>query len=217
MSQSVSFNDKTYDSKVSAPEPEPVLISKEGKANFIKALICISVDLVLTIFLIFVQYGLFGVFEEKLLTKQLVIIGTIAFAFFACIIIFIISHITILVIISKFVYIIIGAIYYGYKLILMIIYLIDNEKELSNLALIFFIIVLATIIPRVFAYYNIETLAKVCHKVDENKRILEHEKFFEKIGNKVDVGYSRWSNTLEIERASSIKNNLIEENKNDKQ
>ena len=217
MSLKNSFNDKTYDTQVSNPEPEPVFIGKEGKPNFIKALICVSVDFVLTIFLIFVQYGLFHIFEEKIQTQILVIIGTIAFAFFICIIVFVISHITILVLIAKYAYIIVGSIYYGYRLILMIIFLIDNEEGISNLALVFFIIILASIIPRVFGFYNIETLAKVCKKVDENRRILDHDKLIEKIGNKVDVGYSRWSNTLEIERASSVNRFSNSENKDDKQ
>ena len=52
-------------------------------------------------------------------------------------------------------------------------------------------------------------MAKVCKKVDESKRILAHEKLIEKIGNKVDRGgYSRWSNTLTIERASNATNNV---------
>ena len=206
MSHSMSFNDKTYDTQVSNPEPEPVFIGKEGKPNFTKALICISVDLVLTIFLIFVQYGLFGIFEDKLDENNLIINGSIAAVFFALIIIFVILRSTTLVIIAKFSYIIIGSIYYGYRVILMIIYLIEKESGISDEALIFFIIILATIIPRVFGYYNIDSLAKVCKKVDDNKRILEHERFVEKLGNKIDVGYSRWSNTLTIERASSANN-----------
>ena len=215
MAQSTSFNDKTYDTVVSNPEPEPVFIRKEGNTNFIKALICIIVDLILTIFLIFVQYGLFEVFEDKIQTKTLVIVGTIAFVFFICIIIFLISHITILVTITRYIYIIVGSIYYAYRLILVIIYLIENEKGISNLALIFFIIILASIVPRVFGYFNIEILEKVCKRVDENRRILAHEKFIEKLGNKIDVGNSRWSNTFEIERASSVnKLNQPDENNN---
>ena len=207
MAQSLSFNEKTFDTVVSNPEPEPVFISKEGISNFIKALMCICVDLVVTIFLIFVQYGLFGIFEEKLNITYIIIIGTVSLAFFACILIFVISHVTILVIISKYAYIGIGSAYYGYRLTLMIIYLIKNEKGISNGALVFFIIILATIMPRVFGFYNIEQLVKVCKKVDENRRILAHDKFVEKLGNKIDVGYSQWSNTLlDVDRPSSISN-----------
>ena len=204
MSQNISLNDKTFGTQYSNPEPEPVFIGKEGKTNFIKALICILVDLVVTIFLIFVQYGLFSVFEDEIKTTTLVIVGIIAFVFFLCIIIFVVSHITILVIISKYAYIIVGGIYYGYRVVLMIIYLIENESGISNLALIFFILVLATIVPRVLAFYNLESLEAVCKKVDDNRRILEHEKFIERIGNKVEYGNSRWSNTLEFERISNF-------------
>ena len=209
MSQYNSFNDNTYntyDTRVSNPEPEPVFIGKEGKPNFTKAIIWISIDVILTIFLIFIQYGLFSIFEDELDKINLIINNSIAFIFFAVIIIFVISRITILVQIAKFAYIIIGSLYYAYRLILMIIDLIKKESGISDEALIFFIIILATIIPRVFGYYNIDSLLKVCKKVDDSRRILEHEKFVEKIGNKIDVGYSRWSNTLTIERASSATN-----------
>ena len=217
MAQNLSFNDKTYDSIISNPEPEPVFISREGHSNYIRAVICIVVDFVVTIFLIFVQYGLFGIFEEKIDYKTIAIISSIAFVFFACVLIFVITHITILVIISKYMYILVGGIYYGYKLTLMIIYLINNKKGISTGGLIFFIIILATIMPRVFGFYNIEILVKVCKKVDDNRRILEHEKFVEKIGNKIDNrhSYSRWSNTLEVGRTSRFSNsNIIEEQDN---
>ncbi len=218
MAQSLSFNERTYDSIISNPEPEPVFISREGHSNYIKAVICIVVDFFVTIFLIFVQYGLFGIFEEEMNFKLIAIISSIAFAFFACVLIFVITHKTILVIISKYMYILVGGIYYGYRLTLMIIYLVKNEKGISTGGLIFFIIILASILPRVFGFYNIEILAKVCKKVDDNKRILEHEKFVEKIGNKIDNrhSYSRWSNTLEVGRTSRFSNSNINEEQDNK-
>ena len=210
--------ERTYDSIISNPEPEPVFISKEGHSNYIKAVICIVVDFFVTIFLIFVQYGLFGIFEEEMNFKLIAIISSIAFAFFACVLIFVITHIIILLIISKYMYILVGGIYYGYRLTLMIIYLVKNEKGISTGGLIFFIIILASILPRVFGFYNIEILAKVCKKVDDNKRILEHEKFVEKIGNKIDNrhSYSRWSNTLEVGRTSRFSNSNINEEQDNK-
>ena len=218
MEQTLSFNEKTYDSIISNPEPEPVFISREGHSNYIKAVICIVVDFFVTIFLIFVQYGLFGIFDEEMNFKLIAIISSIAFAFFACVLIFVITHKTILVIISKYMYILVGGIYYGYRLTLMIIYLVKNEKGISTGGLIFFIIILASILPRVFGFYNIEILAKVCKKVDDNKRILEHEKFVEKIGNKIDNrhSYSRWSNTLEVGRTSRFSNSNINEEQDNK-
>ena len=211
MSASMSFNnDVSVYSTVSNPEPEPVFIGKEGKENFKKSIIWILIDLVVTIFLILVQYG---IFEDKLDKINLIIISSIALVVFACIIIFVLSHITILVLISKYFYITIGSLYYAYKLILMIIFLIDNSTDISNLNLIIFVVVLASIIPRICGFYNIELLAKVCQKVDDSKRILAHERFIEKIGNKVDRGYSRWSNTLEIERTSSAQVNSQKDKK----
>jgi hypothetical protein len=66
MSVSMSFNDKSVYSTVSNPEPEPEFIGKEGKENFKKSVICILIDLVITILLILVEYGLFGEKIEKI-------------------------------------------------------------------------------------------------------------------------------------------------------
>ena len=210
MSVSMSFNDKTVDSVVSNPEPEPVFIGREGTENFRKAIIWILVDLVVTIALIAFEYGLF---TDDIDIINLIIIGSIALVIFACILVFVLSHVTILVLLSKYVYIILGSLYYAYKLLQMIIFLIDNESDISNLDLVIFVIILASIIPRIMGFYNIELLVKVLRKVDDSKRILAHEKFIEKIGNKVDRGqYSRWSNTLEIERASNANISAIQDN-----
>ena len=96
---------------------------------------------------------------------------------------------------------------------MMIIFLIDNESDISNFDLFIFVVVLASIIPRIMGFYNIELLAKVCAKVDDSRRVLEHEKFIERIGNKVDKGgYSRWSNTLEIERMSNANVSSLQDN-----
>ena len=210
MSVSMSFNDKTVDSVVSNPEPEPVFIGREGTENFRKAILWILSDLVVTMLLIAVEFGLF---TDDLEVINLIIIGSIALVIFACIIIFVLSHVTILVLISKYAYIILGSIYYAYKLLLMIIFLIVNESDISNLDLVIFVIILASIIPRIMGFYNIELLIKVLRKVDDSKRILAHEKFIEKIGHKVDKGgYSRWSNTLEIERVSSANMSAFQDN-----
>ena len=201
MSASMSFNDKTVDSAVSNPEPEPEFIGKEGTENFKKSVTWILIDFVFTIFLIIEEYGVFDGDIEKV---NLIIVASVAIVIFACLLIFVLSHVTILVLISKYAYIILGSIYYGYKLLLNILFLIDNENDISNFDLFIFVVVLASIIPRIMGFYNIELLAKVCVKVDNSRRILEHEKFIERIGNKIDRGgYSRWSNTLEIERISS--------------
>ena len=201
MSVSMSFNDKTVDSQVSNPEPEPVFIGREGTENFRKSIMWILIDLIVTIFLILEEFGLFEGDIERI---KLIIVLSIALVIFALIMIFVLSHITILVLLTKYFYIIVGSIYYAYKLLMAIIFLITNESDISNLNLVVFVIILASIIPRIMGFYNIEIFAKVRQKVDESKRILAHEKLIEKIGNKVDRGgYSRWSNTLEIERVSS--------------
>ena len=210
MSVSMSFNDKTVDTQVSNPEPEPEFIGKEGTENFKKSVIWILIDFVVTIFLITVEYD---VFDGDIKTIKLIIVSSIAIVIFAFILIFVLSHVTILVIIAKYAYIILGSLYYAYKLLMMIIFLIDNESDISNFDLFIFVVVLASIIPRIMGFYNIELLAKVCAKVDDSRRVLEHEKFIERIGNKVDKGgYSRWSNTLEIERMSNANVSSLQDN-----
>jgi hypothetical protein len=202
---SASFGEKTNETAISNPEPETVFIGREGTEHFKKSIIWIIIDIFVTIFLIAVEYGIIG--ESKREIFKFIIIASIAFVILMLILIFVLSHVTILVLIAKYVYITIGSIYYGYKLILVIIYLIKNDNDISNFDLVIFCVILASIMPRVFGFYNIELLAKVCEKVDDSRRLHEHEKLIEKIGEKVDKGgYSRWSNTLEIERISDENN-----------
>lgn len=209
MSVSMSSNDKTVDTVESNPEPEPEFVAKEGEENFKKAVMWILIDLILTIFLILEEYGLF---KGDLKTIQVIVISSIAIVLFAIILLFVLSHVTILVIISKYMYIILGSLYYAYKLLFMIIFLIQNESDISNLDLVFFVIILSSIIPRILGFYNIEQLERVCKKVDNSKRVIAHGKLIEKIENKVERGnYSRWSNTLEIERIGS--ENTVSEKK----
>ena len=211
MSTSMSFQDKTVYSRVSNPEPEPEFVGKEGKDYFKKSVIYILIDLILTILLIFEEYGLIQSKDELQLNK-LVLISIIAIIIFLIILILIISHITYLVIIAKYAYILLGSIYYCYKLVLKIILLINNEANLSNLDLLFFVITLASIVPRIIGFCNIEQLEGVCRKVDNSRRILAHEKFVEKIGDRVDRGGNiGWSQTL-IERTSTA--NKVEEKNN---
>jgi hypothetical protein len=211
MSTSMSFQDKTVYSRVSNPEPEPEFVGKEGKDYFKKSVIYILIDLILTILLIFEEYGLIQSKDELQLNK-LVLISIIAIIIFLIILILIISHITYLVIIAKYAYILLGSIYYSYKLVLKIILLINNEANLSNLDLLFFVITLASIVPRIIGFCNIEQLEGVCRKVDNSRRILAHEKFVEKIGDRVDRGGNiGWSQTL-IERTSTA--NKVEEKNN---
>jgi hypothetical protein len=205
MSVSASFGEKTNETAISNPERETVFIGREGTEHFKKSIIWIIIDIFVTIFLIAVEYGIIG--ESKREIFKFIIIVSIAFVILVLILIFVLSHVTILVLIAKYVYITIGSIYYGYKLILVIIYLIKNDNDISNFDLVIFCVILASIMPRVFGFYNIELLAKVCEKVDDSRRLHEHEKLIEKIGEKVDKGgYSRWSNTLEIERISDENN-----------
>ena len=213
MSVSASFGEKTNETAVSNPERETVFIGREGTENFKKSIIWLIIDIFVTIFLIAVEYGIIG--DNQRDSFKFIIIASISFVILMLILIFVLSHVTILVLIAKYVYITIGSIYYGYKLILVIIYLIKNDNDISNFDLVIFCVILASIMPRVFGFYNIELLAKVCQKVDDSRRLHEHEKLIEKIGEKVDKGgYSRWSNTLEIERISDANNRNKSESKN---
>jgi len=200
MSVDNSLLDKTMDTAVSAPEPEPEFIAKEGHPFFQKAILWLIIDLLITLILIALEYALFKDEIEKL---NLIIYGVSALAVFLITLIFILSRKTILVIIIKYAYIIIGSLYFGYKLVMKILSFIENENDIPNIDLITFVATLASIVPRIFVFYYVESLAKVCAKVDNSRRILEHEKFLEKLGKKMDKGgYSRWSN-LEVERTSS--------------
>ena len=198
-----SFNgDMSIYSSVSNPVPDAVIIGEEGKDKFKYSIIWILVDLFATIILVLVEYKNLGLSGESSLTAC-IIEACICVFILLLFLIFVLSHKTILSLIAKYSYISIGGLYYLYKLVKMIMYLIQNEADISNIALVKFCLILASIVPRIFAFNYIESYGQVLARVDESRRMEEHEKFLEKIGNKIDKGYSRWSNTLEVERASN--------------
>ena len=197
--ESKDLKDQTMDSRISNPEPEPQFISKEGKNYFIKSTVYILIDLIISILYIFEEYsGLFyDLLKHELNLLLLIIFSFITLLVFIIIIILIITHITIFVKIGRYIYSILGFADLLYKIIIKIIYFIGNSKNIPTPDIIIFIIILVWIALRCFAFCNIENFEKVCKKVDESRRVLLHEKFVEKIGEKVDKGrYSRWSNTV---------------------
>ena len=194
-----NLKDRTMDSMISNPEPEPQFISKEGKNYFIKSTVYILIDLLLSILYIFEEYSglLKNLFEHDLNLFLLILFSSITLLAFIIIIILIMTHITICVKIGRYIYIILGLADLLYKIILKIIYFIRKSKNIPIQDIIVFVIILVSIFPRCLAFCNIEKFEKVCKKVDESRRVLLHEKFVEKIGEKVDKGrYSRWSNTI---------------------
>ena len=199
--KSFNVNMSIY-SSVSNPVPDEVIIGAEGNDKYKYSIIWIIVDLFGTLFLILVEWEKLDLSGESSLIAC-IIEACICVFILILFLIFVLSHKTILANIAKYSYISIGSLYYLYKLILMIIFLISNEASISNFALVKFCLILASIVPRIFAFNYIEAYGQVLARVDESRRVAEHEKFLEKIGNKIDKGYSRWSNELEIERASN--------------
>lgn len=207
-------------SSVSMPIPDAELIGGEGKGKLRLSLIWILVDLFITLFLIVVECNLLFT-KKKFNSKKLIINAVTVFFIYILLIIFILSHKTTLVIIAKYFYISVGSVYYIYKLALVIIYMVKNEAEISDFDLVIFCVTLASIIPRIFGFYNAELYDQILSRVDEAKRIEEHERLIEKIEKKIDKGYSRWTNDLEISRqqnnltafAESYNNNNNKEKK----
>lgn len=199
MTSSNSFQGQiSMASSVSLPVPDAEVIHNEGKSKLRLAIMWIFIDIIITLFLITEECNL----VKKIKITKLIIQSLIAIFIYILIFIFILTRKTILVVITKYSYIGIGSIYYIYKLILIIMYMIKNESDISNFDLVVFCITLGSIIPRIFGFYNAELYEQILSRVDESKRIEEHEKLLEKLGNKIDKGYSRWSNGLEISRQS---------------
>lgn len=127
---------------------------------------------------------------------------------------------SIVLLIARYCYIIVGGVFYFVKLIIMVfirtIEIEEGNFYLSDIDIIFIYVALVSIIPRIFGFLLMKNLIEDFKKLEDYKREVEHETFIEKVSSKVDRGYSRWSegniNDLSIEKDLNNDNERISNN-----
>lgn len=193
-------------SVISNPISDQEYLSRTGKKNLYLTTLFIIVDILFTI-LIFLQ-------EYDFLTKNsnnnfiaFFIKSLLCIVILVSIIIIFWKQNYILVKITRFVYIILGSIFYFIIFIIKIINLInelnsgdedeneyeDNEEDINLLNIIFLFLHILTIIPRIVAFFISKRYVLKLKRIYELKMEEEHQSFVEKIASRIEKGYNRWS------------------------
>ena len=230
--------DSAY-SAVEAPPSDVELKKKEAKNIYYIMLIFIAIDYILTSLIIIKESYFFKSDKENEIILFLIkiILVTVFFLFVVISLIFLNIKLTK---IMKYIFIIITVLYYIFEIIISIKYFIDNFSDLYWLDILFFLLFLITIIPRIFFIYYIGLLIIKINEMKEYQKGEEHDNFRQNLENKMERGDdTNWSKTsLPTERkqqsqflsgnnankktilnnegdVNTIKENYIEEDKED--
>ena len=193
---------------ISNPIPDDELLIREGDKKLNIILICIVVDLILTLLIILQEYD----FLKELVNTDILLFfikSIICILLLGLVIFLYCLHKFYIAIFARFSYLIVGIIYYISKFVFKLVNLIskeeegtqsegqedeEQENEIKIIDIIFLILHLFSIIPRILAFYFCRGYIEKLRKLRQIRIEEEHDNFVEKIASRIENGYTRWSN-----------------------
>ena len=193
---------------ISNPIPDDELLIREGDKKLNIILICIVVDLILTLLIILQEYD----FLKELVNTDILLFfikSIICILLLGLVIFLYCLHKFYIAIFARFSYLIVGIIYYISKFVFKLVNLISKEEEgtqsegqedeepeneIKIIDIIFLTLHLFSIIPRILAFYFCREYIEKLRKLRQIKIEEEHDNFVEKIASRIENGYTRWSN-----------------------
>ena len=193
---------------ISNPIPDDELLIREGDKKLNIILICIVVDLILTLLIILQEYD----FLKELVNTDILLFfikSIICILLLGLVIFLYCLHKFYIAIFARFSYLIVGIIYYISKFVFKLVNLISKEEEgtqsegqedeepeneINIIDIIFLILHLFSIIPRILAFYFCREYIEKLRKLRQIRIEEEHDNFVEKIASRIENGYTRWSN-----------------------
>ena len=174
---------------------ESEIKTEEVKKNYLFMILFIAIDYVITGVIIVHESNIFNS-EADINYLFLIINGACFTAFFLFIIISLLLYKVCLSKIIKYLYVIILGAYFVYFLVLKIIYFVNHFDEVGILDIIFLILLLITIIPRLFFFCYIDAYIIALVQKYEYKKEEDHEDFKQDLENKMERGdNTNWSKT----------------------
>ena len=193
---------------ISNPIPDDELLIREGDKKLNIILICIVVDLILTLLIILQEYD----FLKELVNTDILLFfikSIICILLLGLVIFLYCLHKFYIAIFARFSYLIVGIIYYISKFVFKLVKLISKEEEgtqsegqedeepeneIKIIDIIFLTLHLFSIIPRILAFYFCRGYIEKLRKLRQIRIEEEHDNFVEKIASRIENGYTRWSN-----------------------
>ena len=183
-------------SSISNPIPDDEYLNIEGNKKLKILIIFIIIDFILTLFMILEYYD-FLIKQEKKIIIEFIIRVLLCIICFTSLIVLFCLHKYKVTFIVRWAYFILGLIYFCVILFLRILKLIDvlnNSSKNPILTIIFLVIFLGTIVPRILIFIKSRKYLKNLKSLFELKKLEEQEKFIESIANRMESGYDSWSN-----------------------
>lgn len=178
----------------SVVESDRVLFNRESTKFFKIIFILIVGDFALTEYVFIHDYILLALIDDdsnnnqnkEIDWKMFSIFTSISFIFFAILIILLYLKKIILSKIVRFIYLVVGILYFIFQIILKMINLNDKGFSLGEFDIILFIILSLSIIPRITGFLYIRIFEKKIIKMKEAELTEERELLFEKVINNLD-------------------------------
>ena len=196
------------------------IMTKEAIEKYNHILIFASIDYIIIILIFLYESNFFNSNENNITLFLIKFISLTLFYIFIIISLLLLNYI--LAKIIKYIYIIFALIFY---LIEIIINLKNLIKNYSFLGVVFLWIIFLGIVPRLIIFYYIRMIIIKISEIEDIKKGEEHEKFQEKLENKMQRVDTNWSskNSFDMERkkqsninkAFSINDNDIKEEEKD--
>ena len=174
---------------------ESEIKTEEVKKNYLFMILFIVIDYVITGVIIVHESNIFNQ-EADINYLFLIINGACLTAFFLFIIISLLFYKVCLSKIIKYLYIIILGAYFVYLLVLKIIYFVNHFDDVGTLDIVFLILLLLTIAPRLFFFCYIDAYIIALVQKYEYQKEEDHEDFKQDLENKMERGdNTNWSKT----------------------
>lgn len=187
---------KSVGSAISNPIPDDEYLTTEGNKKLKSIIIYISIDFIVTLIMLLENYDFLYDVENN--SIYLYIARTIlCIICFSSLIALFCLHKLLATKIARWAYFILGIAYYALIIILRVIDIIkialNNQSKSLTLSIIFLVLQLGTIIPRILVFFISKKYLKKLMNLDQIRKLEEQEKFVESIATRIEKGYKRWS------------------------
>jgi len=171
----------------SVVESDRVLFSREC-AKFFKIISAlISGDFILSEYVFIHDFIIKPSIDNEEINWELFAITTsVSFGFFGIILFLFYLKKLLLTKITRFIYLIIGIIYFLFQVSLKMYHLSEKDFDLDIYDIILFIVLALSIIPRITGFLYIRVFEKTIKKINDAKIAEEHEMFIEKVSGNMD-------------------------------
>ena len=171
----------------SVVESDRVLFNRESKKFLKRVTFLIVGDFILTEYIFVNDYIIISIINDKEINWVIFsICSSISLVFFGVILFLLYLKKPILSKIVRFLYLIIGILFFIFQVIQKMLYLNDKDFSIGITDIILFIVISLTIIPRITGFLYIRLFEKKIEKMKEAELAEEHELLLEKVVDKFD-------------------------------